>query len=463
MKKVKNWLIAVFMLLPMMVSAYDFEADGIYYNIISEDDLVVEVTKSTIEGAYSGDVIIPKQITKYGQTYIVKRIGVSAFSDSKKLNSIFIPETIDSISFPFASRCPNFTEVKVDGNNPYFSSVNGILFDKTRKTLRLYPSGKRSVTYTIPDGVVRIGRYAFGNDYLTALYMPSSITHIEEYAISCANLSRIELSTSLEYLGSSAISNCPISDISLPESLKYIGSYCFDNCIKLQFLVIPKNVDYIGTGVGYALDSLQAINVSPENLNYTSIDGILYNKELTRLIQCPAAIKNMEWITLPSTITHINEGAFILNKSLNRIVIPSSIIEIGDGAFNYCTNLRRVTCYAKTPPTIPGGDYKMQNPFNYIDIKSVTLYVPKGCANAYKKVYYNNRYGTIYPWKQFGSIIEIDEESGIDDIIKENGILTIYTIEGKQIFNGKVQNASEATQDLPSGVYVVNGKKVVVK
>jgi len=77
--------------------AYDFQLDGIYYTIISESDCIVEVSRNNDE-YYSGNLTIPSQVTKYGQTYTVKRIGQNAFMDCKNLYSVTIPETVDSIN-----------------------------------------------------------------------------------------------------------------------------------------------------------------------------------------------------------------------------------------------------------------------------------------------------------------------------------------------------------------------------
>lgn len=90
--------------------AYDFQLDGIYYTIISEEDLTVEVSYN-YGTYYSGDVVIPSQVSKYGNTYTVKRIGENAFLDSKELHSVTIPETVDSIHYGAFVWCTGLTNI----------------------------------------------------------------------------------------------------------------------------------------------------------------------------------------------------------------------------------------------------------------------------------------------------------------------------------------------------------------
>lgn len=402
--------------------AYDFQLDGIYYTIISESDCTVEVTRNN-DKYYSGNMVIPKQVTKYGQTYTVTRIGENAFYDCKNLYSVTIPETVDSINSGAFIWCSAITEINVDGNSPYFQSKDGVLFNKAMTKLLHFPNAK-SGDYQIPDGVETIGSHSFNtNMQLHSVSMPSTVKRIEKQAFEiCETLYDVQLSSSLEFIGSNAFSSCPFSTITLPESLKYLDSEAFNGCDRLTSLFIPKNVEFIGdnTAIGYCT-SMERIDVAPENPHYTSIDGILYDKALTKVLKCPSQIQDLEWITLPSTITHICKSAFHTNKSLARIVIPAGVTEIGGGAFYYCSNLSRVTCYATTPPSTPLEQYSTSDPWDYSGRSTATLYVPKGCADVYRNFY--NRtyyYGNVYPYAKFKEIVEMDEEAGISSGIYDD-------------------------------------------
>lgn len=415
-------------------SAYDFEVDGIYYTIISDKAHTVEVSKNK-DKLYTGKLSIPSSVTKYGETYTVTRIGELCFYDCDQLYYINIPETIDSICNDAFAGCSALHEINIDNNNTNFQSVDGVVFDKDLITLLHFPSAK-SETYEIPEGVKIIATGSFGtNNILRSLSMPSSLIKIEEQAFYCPNLCDIQLSNSLEYIGSCAFTHCSFPSILLPESLKYIGSYAFTGCDKLKKIYIPKNVEYSGEDFDIigSCDALEKIEVDPENKYYTSIDGILYDKALSKVIRCPQNIKDMEWITLPSSITKICRCAFHTVSSLTRIVIPESVTIIANGAFYYCNNLSRVICYAKTPPSTPVLQYSSSDPWQNSNRRSATLYVPKGCAEIYRdfniESYFHVR---EYPYKYFKEIVEMDEDTGISPSYIDNNdnIISTYNIIG---------------------------------
>lgn len=416
--------------------AYDFQLDGICYTIISESDYTVEVSNN-YGGYYSGDVVIPSQVTKYGHPYTVKRIGKDAFLDCKNLYSVTIPETVDSIYYGAFVWCSALLNIMVDSNNPYFQSKDGVVFDKAMIKLLHFPNAKGG-DYIIPDGVKTIVSHSFTtNKYLHSVSMPSTLTHIEEDAfVICENLCDVQLSPSLEFIGDRAFSSCPLASISLPESLKYIGNSAFSGCEGLKTIYIPKSVEYIGerSAIGYNV-SLEKIDVDPDNNYYTSIDGILYDKLLTKVLKCPSEI-DYRSVTLPSTITKICYSAFHTCKSLTKIVIPSGVTEIGNGAFCYCSNLSQVICYAQTPPSTPMEEYCTGDPWEYSSRSTAILYVPKGCADTYKNYdTYSTYYGYINPYAKFKEIVEMDEETGILSDIDDdkNIVISRYNITGKKI------------------------------
>lgn len=414
--------------------AYDFLLDGIYYTIISEEDLTVEVSYN-YGTYYSGDVVIPSQVSKYGNTYTVKRIGENAFLDSERLHSVTIPETVDSIHYGAFVWCTGLTNIEVNGNNPYFQSIDGVVFNKAITKLLHFPNAKGG-DYIIPDGVKSISTYAFTtNKVLRSVLMPSTLTHIENHAFGiCDNLYDVQLSSSLEYIGDDAFSSCPLDNISLPEGLKYIGNAPF-SFTNLKEIYIPKSVEYIGetSAIGYN-PSLEKIDVAPDNKYYTSIDGILYDKALTRVLVCPSNI-DYRIVTLPSSITKINTCAFHTVIPLTKIVIPSGVSQIGDGAFYYCSNLSQVVCYAQTPPSTPKKESSSGDPWEYSSRSSATLYVPKGCAKAYKDYStYDIYHRTIEPYAVFKEIVEMDDETGMSSYTQDYNIeISRYNISGRKI------------------------------
>ena len=114
----KPLLTALLLLCSSVINAHDFEVDGIYYNILSEEDKNVEVTyrgssSSSYSNEYSGAVVIPKEVSYKGGSYKVTSIKSSAFSDCSGLTSIEIPSSVTSIGSWAFSYCSSLTSIDI--------------------------------------------------------------------------------------------------------------------------------------------------------------------------------------------------------------------------------------------------------------------------------------------------------------------------------------------------------------
>ena len=256
--------------------------------------------------------------------------------------------------------------------------------------------------------------------------------------------------------------------------------------------------------------SLESINVDPGNVNYSTIYGILYNKDATSLICCPGAKSTA---AIPNSVTSIGEDAFRNCKSLTSVTIPNSVTSIGDYAFCWCSSLTSVTipnsvtsigedafswCSSLTSVTIPNSvTYIGEDAFEECEslksiymlcevpiecspgfeessLKQAVLYVPTGTKTEYEKV---------DPWRNFWNIVETDfsgdfsgingieaDEYGAPHISVNNGILTIdgidshesvtvYDMQGRIFYNG----TSHTIDDLSSGLYIVKAGSRTIK
>ena len=200
-------------------------------------------------------------------------------------------------------------------------SGTGKMTDYSRNLTPFYNDTKIKVI-TIDYGVTRIGNYAFYNcKSLTDVTIPDSVTSIGEEAFSwCESLTSVTIPDSVTSIGSFAFSVCKsLTNVTIPDSVTSIGNYTFSGCI-----------------------SLTSIEVSDNNGNYSSVDGVLFNKDKSELITYPAS-KTDNTYEIPNSVTSIGNDAFGKCRSLTSVTIPDSVTSIGFSAFGYCTNLISVT------------------------------------------------------------------------------------------------------------------------
>ncbi|MBD5333239.1 MAG: leucine-rich repeat domain-containing protein [Bacteroides sp.] len=193
----KHFVLAVLLVIIGVRSthAYDFEVDGIYYNVVSFTDFTCEVTSGTTK--YAGDVIIPSKVKYNNRELSVTSIGVSAFEHCDKLTSIVIPNSVTSIGHEAFDNCSDLKSVE------------------------------------IPNSVTSIGMYAFGHCIsLTSIVIPNSITRIEDGTFSeCYSLSSIVIPNSVTSIRYRAFNSCKsLSSLNIPNSVSYIGAEAFDDC-----------------------------------------------------------------------------------------------------------------------------------------------------------------------------------------------------------------------------------------
>ena len=169
-------------------------------------------------------------------------------------------------------------------------------------------------------------------------------------------------------IGGDAFVDSRLTSITVPNSVTSIGDFAFYDCASLTSITIPNSVTSIGVGALESCTSLTTIKVGAENVNYTDVNGVLFNKEKTDLLNYPAG-KGGNY-AIPDSVTSIEEGAFGGCTSLTSITIPDGVTSIGGAAFYECTSLTSITipdgvtsigndtfwsCTSLTSITIPDG------------------------------------------------------------------------------------------------------------
>ncbi len=248
----------------------------------------------------------------------------STFNGCSSLTSIAIPINVASIDMSYAFKgCSSLTSIMVDPNNSNFSNdENGVLFNKDKTTLILFPLGNTPTSYKIPDGVTTIGDYAFQ---------------------SCSSLTSIEFPNSLTTIGTSAFNGCAsLTGIEFPNSLKNIGLFSFEGCISITSIEIPYSVTKIDLYAFNGCRGLTNIIVDPDNSNYSSDEnGVLFNKNKTSLVLYPIGNTRTSY-KIPDGVTSIGEAAFQGCTNLTSIEIPDTVKTIGLVVFSSCRNLSTV-------------------------------------------------------------------------------------------------------------------------
>ena len=160
--------------------------------------------------------------------------------------------------------------------------------------------------------------------------------------------------------------NESIKTVIIEDGVTSIGNSAFSWCISLTSITIPNSVISFGSYVFYDCRSLTSILVDSENPNYCDIDGVLFNKNKTTLIQYPAG-KSATSYTIPNSVTSIGNDAFDGCSSLTSITIPTSVTYIGSYAFGYCYSLTSISI----PNSVTSIGY---NAFSYCgNLTSVTV------------------------------------------------------------------------------------------
>ncbi|MCF0193347.1 MAG: leucine-rich repeat domain-containing protein [Prevotella sp.] len=183
-----------------------------------------------------------------------------------------------------------------------------------------------------------------------------SVTGIDEFAFGiCFQLNSVTIPNSVTRIGDLAFFSCNnLTSITIPNSVKTIGDFAFQGCSGLTDITIPNSVTSIGYAAFFGCSELRKINVADGNPAYTSVEGILFNKEKTELIICPASNYITEY-TIPNSVTSICSTAFNGCNRIWKITIPNSVTSIGDGAFSGCSELWKINV-ADDNPTYSSED-----------------------------------------------------------------------------------------------------------
>ena len=356
-KHLKSLFTALLLLCTTVATAHDFEAGGICYNILSEEDRTVEVTfkgtsYSVYPNEYTGSVVIPARVVYNNLTYSVTSIGNSTFRNCSSLTSIEIPNSVTSIGEGAFRGCTGLTSIEIPNS---VTRIGGYAF---------YGSGLRSIE--IPNSVTNIGDYAFyGCSGLTSIVIPNSVTSIGNWAFhNCYGLKSVEFNaencTSMGYSSYPVFGNCTaLSTVTIGENVKKIPAYAFYKCSGLTSIEIPNSVTSIESWAFFYCTGLKTV-INFSNLTFSRgstsngdvayyadkvinapngfIDGDFVWLENENTMTLAGYLGNATKLTLPAeyngkSVTSIGSEAFRGCTGLASIEIPNSVTSIGSYAF----------------------------------------------------------------------------------------------------------------------------------
>lgn len=253
----------------------------------------------------------------------VSSIGACSFYDCTSIVSVFIPNSVTVIGYSAFNNCHSLEEIVVPDR---VTTIEGGTFRDCVNLKKI----------TIGKGVNVIdGSYIFaGCENLETIYYKGSIS--DWLAISFTSDAWTQRCSYDLYIGDELL-----KELVIPEGAKKINNAAFRSCRSLENVVIPKSVTLIGDCAFEYCANLKSITVDSGNKYYSSLNGVLFNYNKTTLIQYPAHKESINY-TIPSSVTKIEDCAFIRCTNLENLEIPNSVLTIGNYAFQESISLESV-------------------------------------------------------------------------------------------------------------------------
>ena len=275
--------------------------------------------------------------------------------------------------------------------------------------------------------VTEIGREAFLECYnLTGIILGDYVETIGSYAFyECSALKQVDLAN-VQTIQPCAFGECvALKSVKLPSSLTYLGHYAFGYS-GLTSVSIPSTLLNFDRNPFYNCPWLTEINVSSNHPYYCSVDGVVFRKDMTRLIIYPAGKNNASYI-IPESVTSLASHSFGYSK-LHQVTLPSRVTQVPYLGFGYNESLTRITCLAQTPPTVETYGFTGTN-----DNAGIIVVVPRDCKSSYE---------SADVWRDFPTIQEQNydfEKDGIYyNITGENTVEVTFSNDEGGSYSGTV-------------------------
>ena len=423
-----------------------FEVDGIKYVPVSPS----ERTCDAIDCAYTGEpyeVKINKKVNYKGVDMTVREINPYTAYKCAKIKKAYI-DIDGSIGNDAFSDCTNLVSVDIKAANNIgksaFSNCTNIESVDIKACNNIGESAFSNCsslkTLSLDNKIKSLGRSAFlGCSNLKQFVIPDSVT-ILNYGLlgGCSSLKSIRIHKNIQeidkaFYGCTNLSTLIIEDRNTTLKLGSISSPLFEDC-KLDSVYIGGKIDY-NTSSDYGYSPFYR-NTSLRTVKISDVETTIYDKEFY-------GCTNLQNVPIGDNVKSIGKWAFSACSSLKNFTFGSGLQSIGQEAFSDCINIAQISSEAVVPPTCG------INALDDINKWNCKLFVPKANIDAYKQA---------PQWKEF---FFIDSTTGITNTVYNNsGLADVYTIDGTKRLS---KASTDEINALPKGVYIVNGKKIIIK
>lgn len=428
------------------VEGDDYVVTGIGYNRAFKDEIGIgeivlpDTIKTIGDEAFSGfrgKINLPTSLESIGDKAFyntsittinlpnVKSIGNEAFASSD-LEEANFSSSFESLGEDVFADCFYFSQINIDENNPNYSSDQGVLYNKDKTELLIYPRNKQDTSFQVPQTVTKICERAFKyNSYLQSIVLSDQgLLSIENDAFyNCSALTSIKIPTTCSSIGDFAFYGCiNLTKVDRENILQIsIGQSAFENCYKLNDF----KLDYItslGARAFYNCQSLMSINLSNNYLEFgqsvftnapiiynTYQNGQYLGSESNPYRYLVSVIdKDVSTFTIHKSCASICDNTFENCQNLTSITLHYGILRIGDSAFRGCYSLRSVTqdsnpvgmqsiggyafygCENLTTVEIPNLSAEKIEPYTFYNCMSLNVFsLPIEVTNIGSYAFYN--------------------------------------------------------------------------
>ena len=423
-----------------------FEVDGIKYVPVSPS----ERTCDAIDCAYTGEpyeVKINKKVNYKGVDMTVREINPYTAYKCAKIKKAYI-DIDGSIGNDAFSGCTNLTSVDIKkandiGNNAFSGCANLVSVDiKAGNNIgeSAFSNCSSLKTLSLDNKIKSLGQYAFsGCSNLKQFVIPDSVTILNSLLQNCSSLKSIRIHKGIKeinkaFYGCTNLSTPIIEDRNTSLKIVSNNNPLFKDC-KLDSVYIGGKIVY-ETSSGYGYSPFYR-NTSLQTVKISDTETTIYDNEFY-------GCTNLQNVSIGDNVKSIGKWAFSGCSSLKNFTFGSGLQSIGKEAFSDCINITQISSEAVVPPTC---DINALDDINKWNCK---LFVPKANINAYKQA---------PQWKEF-FFIEGSTTGITNTVYNKAGLADVYTIDGTKRLS---KASTDEINALPKGVYIVNGKKIIIK